>query len=409
MNGLKQLRKLAREYYEAAMQPVNTERMALHRAINDLQMIRPIVLIDEIPFHEINFDGSLTTLCTDPLLQEVETFLRYRLFQWKYFPGDMILTPFIPVHKVIHDSGIGITSQEDTLYSGTEGGNIVSHRYYDQLSTPEDLEKIKLPVVTYDPVETMSRYTRIAEAIGDIVPVKIVGYGSYCAPWDKISTYRGVDNLLMDLIEEPEHSHAVVSKIYECEESRLQQMEEQDLLELNSYSLHCTASLCSDLAKDYDGGKVLRRHIWGRGMAQIFSSVSKAMHDEFDIQYMAKIMEPFGLTYYGCCEPLDKKMDIVEKLPHLRKVSITPWADVDVAAEAIGKKYVLSNKPNPAAVSLTLDEDALRKEIGRTLAAAKRNDCSCELVLKDISSTGNKVQNLIRWEQIAMEMVKAYS
>ena len=101
-------------------------------------------------------------------------------------------------------------------------------------------------------------------------------------------------------------------------------------------------------------------------------------------------------------------MDIVEKLPHLRKISTTPWADVDVAAEAIGRKYVLSNKPNPAAVSLELDEDALRKEIGRTLAAAKRNDCSIELVLKDISSAGKDVKNLIRWEQIAMELVKSY-
>ena len=69
---------------------------------------------------------------------------------------------------------------------------------------------------------------------------------------------------------------------------------------------------------------------------------------------------------------------------------------------------MLSNKPNPAAVSLELDEDALRKEIGRTLAAAKRNDCSIELVLKDISSAGKDVKNLIRWEQIAMELVKSY-
>jgi len=69
MDGLKELRKLAREYYEQAMSPVNTERMILHRAVNDLKMQRPVVLIDEIPFHELNFDGSLTLHCTDPLLR----------------------------------------------------------------------------------------------------------------------------------------------------------------------------------------------------------------------------------------------------------------------------------------------------------------------------------------------------
>lgn len=67
-----------------------------------------------------------------------------------------------------------------------------------------------------------------------------------------------------------------------------------------------------------------------------------------------------------------------------------------------------SSKTDSAAVSISLNEDALRKELGISLAAAKRNDCSIELVLKDISSAGNDLKNLIRWEQIAMEMVKSY-
>jgi len=267
---------------------------------------------------------------------------------------------------------------------------------------------IKPPVLTYDKEETMRRYIKIAEAIGDIIPVKITGHGCYSAPWDQIAMLRGVDSLLIDLIDRPEHTHSIVSKIYECETARLKQMEDLDLLELEPYSLHCTASLCSDLSKSYDGGKVMRSHIWGRGMAQIFSSVSPEMHEEFDINYMAKFMEAFGLNYYGCCEPLDTKMHIVEKLPNLRKVSITPWANVDIAAEAIGRKYVLANKPNPAAVTKPLDEDALRKELGRTLNAVKRNSCSCDIVLKDISSSGHDVKNLIRWEKIAMETVNGF-
>ena len=172
--------------------------------------------------------------------------------------------------------------------------------------------------------------------------------------------------------------------------------------------IHCTAALCSDLPGEFDGESVKRSQIWGRGMAQIFASVSKEMHEEFDIEYMKKIMEPFGLVYYGCCEPLDRKIDIVEKIPHLRKISVTPWADVDVAAEAIGNRYVLANKPNPSSVAVSLDEDALRAEIGRTLKACKRNGCSCDIVLKDISSAGHDVRNLIRWEQIVMEMVQGY-
>jgi len=408
MDSLKTLRKLAQEYYALAMSPINTERMALHRAVNDLKMERPIVLLDEIPWHEINFDNSLTLQCTEPILRGVEDFLRKKMFQWKYFPGDMILPPFVSVYKCIKSTGIGIKVQEEILDTASNGGNIVSHKYIDQLATEEDLEKIKLPVITYDEKETMEVYTKVAEAVGDIIPVKIIGHGAYSSPWDSISTFRGVDNLLMDLVDRPEFTHAIVSKIYECEKSRYDQMEELGLFEQNSYYVHCTAALCSDLDNAYDGGKVLRKHVWGRGMAQIFSSVGKDMHEEFDIDYMKKLLAPFGANYYGCCEPLDKKIDIVEKIPNLRKISITPWADVDVSAEIIGNRYVLSNKPNPASVGLKLNEEALREELGHTLAATKRNHCNCELVLKDISSVGKDIHNLMRWEQIAMELVKNY-
>ena len=47
-------------------------------------------------------------------------------------------------------------------------------------------------------------------------------------------------------------------------------------------------------------------------------------------------------------------------------------------------------------------------EISRILSACKRNGCSFDMVLKDISSVGYDVQNLIRWEQIVMEMVRNY-
>jgi hypothetical protein len=39
-----------------------------------------------------------------------------------------------------------------------------------------------------------------------------------------------------------------------------------------------------------------------------------------------------GLNYYGCCEPLHNKMDILAKVPRLRKISISPWCDVARAA-----------------------------------------------------------------------------
>lgn len=162
-------------------------------------------------------------------------------------------------------------------------------------------------------------------------------------------------------------------------------------------------------SEDFDGVKFTRKDVWGRGAAQIFAHVSKQMHYEFDIEYMKKTVGQCGLVYYGCCEPLDQKIDIIEKIPNLRKISITPWADIQIAAESINKKYVLSAKPNPAAVAgPVLDEENIRKELGSILDACKRNGCSCDIVLKDISTCRGRPENIFRWEKIAMEMVKNY-
>jgi len=406
MDEAKILRSLARAYWEAAMSPENARRMMLHRAVNDLKMVRPVVLIDEIPFHTLDFDGSLTLRCTDPVYRMAEDHLRKKLFQWKHFPADMILEPFFPVAKIVHSTGIGVSSNEDQVWFDDAHAGIAAHMYHDQLATPEDVEKLHEPVISYDRDATMELHDRLAEAFGDILPIRLTGSCGGIDVWDRLTVLRGVEAVLIDLIEEPEHMHNILQKLFAFEKSRLRQMEELGLFDLEAYALHCTAGLCSDLGRDYDGGNVLRSQVWGRGSAQMLSSVSKAMHEEFDIVYQREIMADFGLNYYGCCEPLDKKMDIVATLPNLRKVSITPWADVDVAAEAIGKKYVLANKPNPAAVSAVLDEDALRKEIGRTLDAVKRNGCSCDIVLKDISAAN--MASMTRWEEIVMEMVQNF-
>ncbi len=43
----------------------------------------------------------------------------------------------------------------------------------------------------------------------------------------------------------------------------------------------------------------------------------------------------FGLGYYGCCEPLHHKIDLIRALPDVRKISMSPFVDVETGAEAI--------------------------------------------------------------------------
>jgi len=402
------LRRLAGEYFNLSQQERFRENRKLHRAVNDLKPIRPVVLIDELPWAELNGDGELTLRCEDPILRGVEWSLRATLYKARHLPADMIVDPYVSVYKVIRYQGIGINVDERTL--AMEGRDTIrAHQYHDQLSTEDDLGKIHNDVVTYDREETLRRYERVAEAIGDILPVRIKGveYAS-TGTWDSIAAYRGVDNLLIDLADRPEFMHRTVRRLHDVRWDTIRQIEALGLFDNDPGSLHCTPILTSDLpGPDFDGEHVELKHVWGRAVAQIFASVSGPMHEEFDIDYIKEPMSQCGLVYYGCCEPLDRKMDIVKKIPNLRKISITPWADVNVAAEAIGRDYVLSAKPNPAAVAVDrLNAGALRKEIGAILEACERNDCPCDLVLKDISTCNGRPENLIEWEGIVMEMVR---
>ena len=171
--------------------------------------------------------------------------------------------------------------------------------------------------------------------------------------------------------------------------------------------MHCTSAYTSELpSKDCDGVHFKAKDVWGRGAAQIFVSVSPAMREKFDIPYMCRAMEPFGLVYYGCCEPLHNQIDIISKIPHLRKITVTPWADYDTAAERIGRDYVYSAKASAASVALSsIDEDAIRGEHKKITDACYRNSCNFELVLKDVSTVSYHPEHLELWERIAREFI----
>ena len=60
------VRGLAARYSLALQGAGNAEKERLDRAGNDLHMVRPVVLVDELPWHELNQTGEPTLCCEDP-------------------------------------------------------------------------------------------------------------------------------------------------------------------------------------------------------------------------------------------------------------------------------------------------------------------------------------------------------
>ncbi|MBQ9950828.1 MAG: hypothetical protein IJO98_01615 [Clostridia bacterium] len=403
------LRALAGEQAEIAALPIQKETEKLYRGVNNLKMIRPVVLLDEIPWNQIK-DDALTLRCEDPFLREVEGNLRRSLYKWRHFPGDMLVEPTYNLAREIHVGGLGPKVIEQTL-EADRGNNIISHHYEDQLSTFESLEILQPPEIIVDDALTEKKRGTLTEIFGDLLPVRTVGlnHAGFYMPWDDLSRWRGVEAIYMDLYDNPELLHAFVRRYLDIRKDLLDREEKMGLLDDHMPVLHCTAGLVDDLPGEKPDGKVTRRNMWGRGTAQLFASVSPAMHDEFEMEYAKEYFEGFGLVYYGCCEPLHDKIDICKKLPNLRKLSITPWADVRKSAERIGSSYVLSRKPNPAAVAVPhLDEDELRKDILETLTVCRENNTPCEFIIKDISSICYNPNNLTRWSEVVLDTVKNF-
>jgi hypothetical protein len=188
----------------------------------------------------------------------------------------------------------------------------------------------------------------------------------------------------------------------------LDQLEAQGLLGSGQAIIHCSGAYTDELpAPGFDPARSRAKDLWSCGMAQIFSTVSPAMHQEFELDYAARWYSRFGLVYYGCCEPLDGKIDIIRGIPHVRKISMSPWVNQEKGAEKIGPDFVFSRKPSPAFLATDAwDPGAVEKDLRETLACCQRHGCPLEFILKDISTVRYEPQRLWEWADIAMRVVQ---
>ncbi len=406
-NDMAVIRELAGRVAEIAALPVQEEKRELWRKINALEPERPMVMIDQVCWNEMNIDDKLTLRCTDAELRAYEERLRRTLFQWEYFPVDMVVEPFFLVPKAIHNTVFGMSVHEEIVTSDPTN-DVVSHFYENQFQTEEDLEKIKVPHVTHDANETERRMQVAHELFDGVLEIRAWGADPYLSLWDPISTWMGVEGALYALIDKPDYMHRLLTRMTKGYLSMLDQLEEQGLLCQPQSLIHCTGAYTDELpAPGYNPDAPRTKDVWMFGLAQMFSTVSPAMFKEFEVDYASQICERFGLVYYGCCDPLDGKMDEVRMIPHVRKISMSPWAKQARGAAEIAGDFVFSRKPNPAFVAMdSFHPDLVREDLEATRKVCKDNGCPLEFILKDISTVRYHPERLIDWADIAMEVAR---
>jgi hypothetical protein len=400
------IKELALEYAEVAALPIQEEKRRLWRKLNALKPERPMVTIDQVCWNEMNINDELTLRCSDPDCREHEDYLRRTLFQWKHFPVDMVVDPFIRVPMAIHNLGFGITAHENVSVSDPTN-SVVGHLYLNQFEKDEDLEKLQTPQVWHDKTETDRRLAAAHELFDGILEVKPWGADLNLSLWDPISTWMGVEGALLALVDRPDFMHALVGRMTDGYMGMLDQLEEQGLLCQVQSLVHCTGAFTDELpAPGYNPEKPRCKDLWMFGLAQMFAMVSPKVFKEYEVDYASRICGRFGLVYYGCCDPLDGKMKEVRMIPGVRKVSMSPWVNQERGAAEIHGDYVFSRKPSPAILAFDpFEPEMVRADLETTRDICEKYNCPLELILKDISTVRYEPQRLFKWAEVAMQVV----
>ncbi len=396
------LRSLAHRYMTYALSDANNQKRELWKKLNSLNMEKPMITINQFPWEEMDVDGFLQCQVEDPYFRGVENELRREIYKWEHMPADMVLNPYISIPRPISNSGFGF-SRKEAEHSSNH--NVSSYLFEDQLAEESDIEKFHDPVISLDRQKEAELLATAEDIFSGIAPVSLRGIMLHSGLWDFITFWKGVENCYIDLLDRPELIHAILDRYTNAFLAQIDRINELGIYNITSNICHFSYTFSDDLpSKQCDPDHPTTYDGWTFSMAQLFTSVSPEVNEEFEVPYMSKIFSRFGSVYYGCCERLDDRLDIIDRMPNIRKISCSPWSDREHFASVLPKKYIMSNKPSPSFLAQrTFEEDVVRADLRRTIAAAKENGVALELLLKDLTTVKNDPKRLWRWSEIALE------
>jgi hypothetical protein len=404
-HATQRLRDLARRVAEVAAEPeVERRRQDWHRH-NALQPGKPLLLCwPEGGWEEIGEQPGWELVCQQSPYRGWEQGLLTRLYNWEHFADDQVTDANFGISPVATTTGWGMEPEfcRPELPRG-------ALRWEGQLKQPEDLDRLRQPETIVDWEATRRLEEQAREVFEGILEVQLrAGHWWSLSLIGELAMLRGLEQMLYDMALEPQFVHEVMSRLQAGRLRWLDSLEAQGLLALNNRN-HGVGSgglgFTEELpAPGFDPAQVRCRDMWGFAEAQEVSSISPQMFREFVVNYQLPILQRFGLNCYGCCEPLHDRFEHVLAVPRLRRISISPWCDLEISARTLQGKCVFSWKPNPARLAaISFDEELVRRETRRCLEITRAHGCVVEIILKDTHTCNHEPRRFDRWSEIAQD------
>lgn len=405
------IRELARQILELAAAEENQVRRKRWADHNDLRQ-RQAPLLWVCPDNDgawMEFIPPSALVCKDEDLRGLELELRKYLYQAEYLKDDFVFEPRVYFDIPGEYTGYLYGSADQKRAWGIpvikqQAGKKAYH-LENFLHTDQDYEALLGHEVDFIPdgKEWSRLRDKYSEALDGILEVE------FHLPYSvlvqslliELVHLRGLEELMYDLYDEPERLEHVMRHMGESKARLLKRLEADKMLfdnRTNIYTGSGSLGYTNDRRKKAED--VVLGDMWGFADAQEFSNVSPEMFEHFAIQNQKIGLNLFGRSCYGCCEPLDHKYDaIYRNISNIRRLSVSPWSNIEEAAERIGNRAVFSWKPNPMRICTGFDETEMYAWLKEVAEAAK--DCYLEIILKDIRTCNGSNRPLIKFIELA--------
>lgn len=401
------LRALAEEKLRISQDPVNIERKeAWYKLDAGDTDCRPMILAEHGGVRDNNPPFKVSCLeCEDEWARGIENGLRQEQWQFKNLKDDHVVEPFLNVNWQVKSTNNGVETVQHTVEGVVMGARTWDHPLQ---NLDEDFDKLKPREFSVDRQATYDAVGNLESVFSGILPVRIRGTHWWTLGMTiKAIDFIGLENLMLYMFDNPEGLHRLMAFLRDDHLAFAEWLEAEDLLNLNNendYIGSGSMGYTYKLPKNDFANQVRMQDQWVLLESQETVGVGPNQFEEFIFPYQKSIAEKFGKVYYGCCEPVNNRWHVLKQLPNLSRISISPWADEEFMADALGRDYVYSRKPNPTLISTErFNEDEIRDNIKKTLTAA--GNCRLEIIMKDVHTLNNEPERLSRWVEIAREEV----
>ena len=411
------LRGLAKRMAEIAALPVMRAREKIWTDTNDcVPGARPPFVMESGSFDRDFMPASLLQ-CTTHEGRWLEQYFLRNIRHHEVLNDDHVCPASIDIHwRVWCDQfGVEIKMERAKDAEGYEIGYHWEPPIKDLRNGFGDVKPARFGVNREETLEQKAYYENI---FGDILAVDIrgdaFGNGSLTGAIVRLLT---MENFFLAMYDCPDKLHELMAMLRDNAKRQALWAEAEGLLTLNNgnqYSCWSSFNFTTQLPRQPYFGKPRLCDMWVRLISQETVGVSPEMFHEFCFPYYADLAAMYGFVYWGCCEPANPFWEkSLSKLPNLRAVSISRWADEAFMAAALeGRDIKYSRKPDPNLLSLhcDLDEAAWQAHLRATLEVATRHNLPLEFIVRDVSTLRGNLPKARRAVELARaEIDRFYS